>query len=52
MARLEGLTPNELVARIIRDTIQEHRDSGKPVRPLGGGVTPRQREIAILTGQN
>ena len=27
MAKLEGLTPNELVARIIRDTIQEHRDS-------------------------
>ena len=51
MAEMEGLTPNELVARIVRDTIQEHQDS-ESLSGRWGRLTPRQREIAILTGRN
>jgi DNA-binding NarL/FixJ family response regulator len=51
LAAQEGVTPNELLVRIIRETV-EQRQAIESVSGRWERLTPRQQEIAILTGQN
>jgi DNA-binding NarL/FixJ family response regulator len=51
MAAQDGVTPDELVARMVRDTIEE-RQAAESLPGRWARLTPRQQEIAVLTGKN
>jgi DNA-binding CsgD family transcriptional regulator len=51
LAAQQGLTPDELVARIVRDTVEQHQAS-QSLSGRWARLTPRQKEVALLTGQS
>jgi RNA polymerase sigma factor (sigma-70 family) len=51
LAAQQGLTPGELVTRMVRESVEQHQ-ANQSLCGRWDRLTPRQQEVAILTGQN